>query len=498
MNKNKVTLLNIITSVILQIVTILSGFIIPKIILNYFGSNVNGLVSSLNQFLNYICLLEGGITSVIAANLYKPLSVKDNKKISSILKTSQNFYNKIGLIFIVYSIILGIVYPIFKETSFSNIYIFLLTIILAMNLFIQYMFSLSLKTILNADKKSYIVSISQTIFIILNITLGIISVKIYPSIHLLKLITGILYIIQPMVYKHFINKYYIIDKSVSIDNNLIKNRWDGFMINIAYFIHTSTDITILTVLTNNLAFVSIYSIYSLVTNGLKALCNSVFSSINPTIGHAYIKNDKKLLNKKFDMYELITFILVFLFFATAALLITPFVLLYTKNNLDANYNQPILGVLLVLAEAIYLIKTPHLNLSYSANKFKEITPHCFIEAFINIIVSLILVKKAGMIGVAIGTICAMIYRMIYQVNYTSKLIDRYQFLFYKKLIIFTLVTFLDILLCILFIQKTDITIMCWIRNAILYFVTFASSYIIVSILFFKREFNYIKEYLIKK
>ena len=72
--KNKVTLVNMISSLALQVCTIISGFIIPKIILSYFGSDVNGLISSLNQFLSYISLLEGGVTGVVAANLYKPKS----------------------------------------------------------------------------------------------------------------------------------------------------------------------------------------------------------------------------------------------------------------------------------------------------------------------------------------------------------------------------------------------------------------------------------------
>lgn len=77
--KNKETLLSMISGLILQFFTIISGFILPKIILSYFGSEVNGLVSSLNQFLAYITLVEGGITGVILANLYKPLVDKDEK-----------------------------------------------------------------------------------------------------------------------------------------------------------------------------------------------------------------------------------------------------------------------------------------------------------------------------------------------------------------------------------------------------------------------------------
>jgi K+-sensing histidine kinase KdpD len=51
--KNRVTLLNIVSNIVLQITNIITWFIIPKIILSYFGSDVNGLVSSITQFLLY-------------------------------------------------------------------------------------------------------------------------------------------------------------------------------------------------------------------------------------------------------------------------------------------------------------------------------------------------------------------------------------------------------------------------------------------------------------
>ena len=90
-NVKKITLINIISNIILQIANIFSWFIIPKIILTYFGSDVNGLVSSITQFLSYITLIEGGVTGVVMASLYKPLVNNDNKKISAIIKTSLFF-----------------------------------------------------------------------------------------------------------------------------------------------------------------------------------------------------------------------------------------------------------------------------------------------------------------------------------------------------------------------------------------------------------------------
>lgn len=492
--KNRITLLNSISALLLQVFTIISGFVIPKIILLYFGSRVNGLVSSLTQFLSYISLVEGGITGVIYASLYKPLIQKDEKKISRILVTTNKFYKTIGFIFIIYSIVLAIIYPIFINKDFGFFYVFLLTIVLSLTLFIQYMFSLTLKTLLIADKKLYVISFTQIGIIILNITFTYLSAKIYPNIHILKFISGSMFLLQPIMYRRYVNKTYNISWNEKYDNELLKDRWNGFAINVAAFIHTSTDITILT-LFSNLKSVSIYYVYALVTNGLGSLINSISSGIEPTIGQAYARGDAKELNQKMDMYEFIIFFLVGGLFTVAALQITPFVMLYTKNITDANYYRPLFGYMLVLSEALYLLKYPHLSLAYTANKFKEITIPAYLEAIINIIISIILVNKIGLLGVAIGTSCAMLYRMVFHVYYTKKILkNRKQRIFYKKLLSIGIATLISI--GISSITKIDEpTFIHFIIGAGKDSVIVLVVYLITAILCFRKELNYMLSYL---
>lgn len=493
--KHKITLLNMLSGLLFQVCTILSGLIVPKLILTYFGSDVNGLVSSLNQFLNYIALIEGGVTSVVVANLYKPIIEKNQEKIDSILVTAKKFYSKIGRIFILYSIILSICYPIFINKEFSFFFVCSLTIILSLSLLIQYMFSLVLKTLLEADKKSFIVSLSQTVIVILNILLAFLSIKIYPNIHLLKLITGLLYILQPLLYGYYVRKNYLIKWNAPSDNLLIKERWNGFAINIAAFIHNSTDITILTIFTN-LETVSVYSVYALVTNGIKQLINSMTSSIIPTIGHAYAKNDINKLNEKLDLYEYIIFFLVCFLFTITALLISPFVSIYTSGIKDVNYYQPLFGMLLALSEALYLLKAPHLGLAYAANKFKEIQVPAYLEAIINIVISIALVRKMGLVGVAIGTICGMLYRMVFHVYFTSKLINnRKQRIFYIKFIQFLITSFLGFIFCEKIIPINEFIVSQWIFHAILYCCVLGVLYATMSILFFRKELIFFLKYI---
>ena len=291
--KNRRTLINTLSSLLLQIVTIVSGFIIPRLLLKSFGSEVNGLISSLNQFLNYITLVEGGLNAVILASLYKPLSQNDENKINSIISAADRFYKKISLIFIVYTVILGTVYPLLVKNSFGWSYIFSLTLILSINLFSQYCFSITWRTFLKADKKVYVVSIVQITCIIIN-TIGVaILINIYPNVHIVKLFSALIYLLQPLIFNLYVKKKYKINKKTEPDKQALAQRWDGLGINIAAFIHNNTDVVILTLLAD-LKSVSIYSVYYLVTTGLKNLITSISGGIVPTLGHAYAESNSEI------------------------------------------------------------------------------------------------------------------------------------------------------------------------------------------------------------
>ena len=78
--RSRKAIANITSSFILQLVITFSGFIIPRYIITVFGSGVNGLVSSITQFLGYIALIEAGIGGVTRASLYSPLAKNDTAK----------------------------------------------------------------------------------------------------------------------------------------------------------------------------------------------------------------------------------------------------------------------------------------------------------------------------------------------------------------------------------------------------------------------------------
>lgn len=493
--KLPVGLLNIFSSLLLQIFTIANGFILPRILLQTFGSETNGLVSSLCQFLNYISLLEGGVNGVIMASLFKPLAKNDKAKISSIVMTSRKFFRRISLVFIAYSIGVALVYPALSNSSFDYSFIATLTLILSIKLFSQYCFSISYQNLLNAGKRGYIISFSKIALIILDVISVIIITNTIPNIHLVEIISAAIYLIQPLVFSIATKKYYDIDKTAKADNELIKSRWDGLSINIAYFIHTNTDITLLTIFTN-LQTISVYSVYYLVGNGLSKIINAITSAISPSIGNLYALDDKEELNRKFDLYEYIAFAFVFSFFGLGVLLITPFVMVYTSNITDANYYQPIFGILMLVSEAIYAVRAPYVNLSYNAGKFKDISKHAYIEAALNIVISLILVKPLGLVGIAIGTLTAMTYRTAFHVLYLKKkILKRSIAKFTRRFIAFCAPIVAAIIIFFVFYPINEFTLKEWLIHAAVYGIGIFTLSAIISIVFFKEDLKTLKHYL---
>ncbi len=487
--EKKIIIRNISCSFLLQIVTIISGLVIPRIILSHFGSEVNGLVSSINQFLNYIQLLEGGLSGVVMAALYKPLADQDNHKISAVINATNRFFRNIACIFIVYMLVLAGVYPLFVNTGFSFGYSFALVVILGSSLFVQYFFSLTFKILLSSDRKVYIVSVTQIIIVIINLAAVVILTRYFEDILIIKLASAVIFLIQPVVYGRYVRKHYHIDKTIPADNEALSQRWSGFGINLAYFVHTNTDVVILTVF-STLANVSVYSIYLMVVNALKNFVISVSQAIMPSFGKVIVTEDRESINKKFELYEFGLYFIATLAFSCGLFLTTPFVKVYTANIHDAHYEQYVFGYIIVLAEMVYCLRDSYVAAAYSAGHFKQVSKYAITEVALNLIISLSLVSWLGLTGVAAGTLISMVYRGVAHVWYVKKnILYRNPLIAVRKVILFGSCTAVSFIISSALINKEMSSLPEWILAACIVFIINLVIITIMSFIFYRDDFN---------
>lgn len=419
MNRKKKLILNFSTSLIYQIISFICGFILPRIRLTYYGSEVNGLVSSVSQFLSLITLCECGVGAVVQSALYKPLALQDNAGISKIIISAERFFRKIAYILIGYTAVLVVFYPLITLNEFDYIYTTTLILAMAVSTFAQYYFGMSNRLLLNADQMGFVYYAVQSVTLILNSISCVILVKYGAPIQMVQLATSCIFLLQPVVLSVTAKRRYRIDRKIKLTEEPIKQKWNGLAQHIAAVVLGNTDTVVLTML-STLENVSIYSVYNLVVHGVRQIVVSATNGIQPLLGNMLAKKETRQLEQTYDAVEWLIHTLVTVAFSITAMTILPFVRVYTKDIADADYIVPAFAYLITLAQASYCFRLPYNMMVVAAGHFKQTQKSAIIEAVLNVVLSVVLVKKLGLVGVAIGTFAAMLYRTLYLVNYLSK------------------------------------------------------------------------------
>ena len=417
---------NTLSSLVFQVTTIICGFILPRLILSAFGSEVNGLVNSITQFLGIISFLELGVGAVVQSALYKPLAEKKQDDVSKIISSANKFFTRIGQILLAYVIAMVVVYPRFAGKNFGFSYTATLIVAISISSFAQYFFGIVNRLLLTADQRGYIQYNAQTLAVICNTVACFILIQLGCSIQIVKLTTSLIYLLQPFVIYLYVRQYYSIDKKIKYTKEPIPQKWNGIAQHVAAVILDGTDTIVLTLFAT-LSDVSVYSVYFLVVKGVKQLFMSMTNGITSLIGELWAKQELEELNKTFSWTEWVIHTGTTLVFGLTAVLIVPFVRVYTLGIHDANYIQPLFAALIVAANAGHCLRLPYNIIILAAGHYKQTQRNYIVAAVINIVVSVVTVKVWGLIGVAIGTLAAMGYQTIWMALYDSRNLIKWPF-----------------------------------------------------------------------
>ena len=495
--RSKKAFYNLISSIFLQIITIICGLILPKMIIKNYGSDVNGLISSITQFLSYIALLESGFGPVVKSLLYKPIANKNKKELENILYSTNVYFKRIAKIFFVYIIILCFIYPSIINNEFEPFFTISLIVIISVSTLFQYFFGTTYSLFLTASQENYVSSIIFSIAYILNLIVSIILINNNMSIHIVKLSGALIFLCRPILQNIYVKRKYKINYNEINKNYKIEQKWDGLTQHIAAVIHSNTDVVLLTIM-RGVKEVSVYSVYNLILTAINRFIESIASSFESAFGDMIAKNEKNKLLKDFSLFEELYFTILTIAFSCCLVLIIPFVKVYMSGITDVNYIRPSFAFVFVLAEYIYLIRIPYQKITYSAGYFKQTKVGSILECIVNLSLSILLIPFLGMAGAAIGTMIAMTIRTFEFISFSTKNILEIRI---KKTLKKVFLSFIEIIIIILISSLFDLTI---ITNYYLFFIK-AIVILIISIIctllpnciVFRSEFNDVVLYLKK-
>lgn len=487
MSRTKRFFYNSVTTALYQVALMLAGFITPRIMLKYYGSEINGLVSSINQFITYFNLVEAGLSSAAIYALYKPLAENDHKAINGVVTAAKKFYTQSGYIFVSLTIGLAVLYPWYvKSEAISPLNISLLVLILGVNGALEFFTLSKYRVLLSADQKTYVISLASIIHVTVNTLIIVILAKLRVNIVILRFVALLSIFLRSLILMIYVkSKYKFINYKEKPNFKALNKRWDALYLQILGAIHTGAPVVILTVITKDLKLVSIYTIFNMVTSGINSILNIFKSGLSASFGDVIARGELKTLQKAYTQFEFSYYSMITVVYSIAFITIMPFIEIYTSGITDINYNIPVIGFLFVLNGLLYNIKSPQGMLVISAGMYKETKLQTTIQGSIAVIIGAILVPYLKIQGVLIGSILSNIYRDIDLLFFIPKYVTKLSVRITALRIIRVFVNIVLICIPFFFIQLNPTSYISWIIDSIVVGI-YAVFVILISGILFER------------
>ena len=399
-----------LTSVFYRAAMILTGLIVQKHILSTFGSSVNGVTSSISQFLSYLVLLEAGIGAATVQSLHKPLKDGDFQAVSARFAAGKRMYNRAGALFLLFLAVISAVLPILTFGELSPLNVALLTLISGIGNVFAYLFIGKFSSLLLADSRSGVLYLTDSVSVIASCAIRVALIRSGADILIVQSVQPIIVLLRALTVFIYVRiKYPCLNGKAEPDMTFASKRRSAMTHQIAGLVVNHTDVTILTAL-STLKNVSLYSVYSYIYSSIQTLFETVFhQALIGDFGKAAAVG-KEEFNRRFTLFEAVYNIALYLTLTLALCLTLPFISLYTKGITDVEYINAWLAALFCLNLFMNLIRLPSIVAVTAYGYFKETEKSAIIECAVNLGVSLMLYPFIGIYGLLIGTFTAFLFR----------------------------------------------------------------------------------------
>ncbi|MCI8417923.1 MAG: hypothetical protein HFI33_10610 [Lachnospiraceae bacterium] len=410
--------------VINQLCNVIFSFVYRTIFLYILSVEYLGISGLFSNIMQVFSLAELGIGSVIVYRMYQPIKDGNINKTASLMNFYKNFYHTLGVGILVFGVLLIPFLPYLihdlnevpDDVSINTIY-FLYVFQSASSYLFVYKQSL-----LQADQKGYMVALLGAGTIIIKNAV-LILVLVMSHNYTLTLTAGIFTtIIINFSFNFYITAKYkeVFESKERLDK---EERLSIFKDTLALVCHKIGQTIVFT--SDNLvlsAFVGVaavgrYSNYSLIILSVAYILNAIMGEFTSSIGNFMLSAD--MVSKK-KLYERLLFLNMWLTsFCTVALyeLLNPFIQVWKGQEYLFNRE-----IVLLLSIDFFIRTSRIINGSFinAAGLFVKDRGRPLIEAGINLILSIVLVKKIGIAGVFIGTIVSVLLTAWWREPYLLK------------------------------------------------------------------------------
>lgn len=434
---------NIAVGYISNIATALLGFVLRTVFIMRLSDTLLGVNSLYSNILNMLSLAELGIGTAMNYSLYGPMARGETEKIKSYMQLYKKAYRIIAAVIagVGLAVVPFLPYIVKGAEQFTRVQLTVYYLIFLFNTvstyFVSYKYSLCL-----AEQKDYIQTNVLMITKAATVSLQIIVILLTSNFLLFLLTSAAVQFVQIFVVNSYLNRLYpyLKDKDVTPLNESSKkevmDKTKALMLHkIGDTARLQTDAIIISSFIN-VVTVAVVDNYNLVINTISGFVNIIFNSVISGFGNLIATESE---DKQFRSFCVYRFFAVWVYGFSAVgfyLLLSPLVRIWLHD--DKWILAPaIIGTVLVdyyfKGERVALMNYKTAAGVYEPDKYLSL-----IQGAVNLVVSIVLVIKIGLVGVYIGTVVSglianitkpfIVYRYCFHRSPKSYFIDSFKYI----------------------------------------------------------------------
>ncbi len=423
--------------------TQLLNFVLRTIFIAHLGDTLNGVNGLYANILSVLSMAELGIGTAMNYSLYKPVAQGNIGKIKSYMRLYKKAYSIIGIVIAVIGLLISPFLPYLVNqpegvsTRDLTLYYFIFLFNTVSTYFVAYKYSL-----VNAEQKNYIQTNILTLTKMITVILQIIVILTTGNYYAYLLTAAAVELLQKIFVSIYLDRRYpyLKDKDAEKlsagETGEIVSKTKALMCHkIGDVARLQTDSMIISGFIN-VTLSGFVDNYNLVLNSIANVVNIIFNSVLSSFGNLFATETKE---KQYRIFKVYRFAACWIYGFTAvgfSMLLTPFVGLWLR---DTGKTLAFSVVICILID--YYFKGDRIvlsNFKTAAGVFEQDKYLALIQGGVNLVISIVLVQKIGLMGVYIGTIVSglianvtkpvIIYKVILQQPVKEYFVDSLKYL----------------------------------------------------------------------
>ncbi|MCR2802516.1 lipopolysaccharide biosynthesis protein [Paenibacillus soyae] len=401
----KHSMINVATGIGSQLIITLLSFISRTVFIAILGVEYLGINGLFTNILGMLALAEAGIGTSIIYALYKPVAEGDHEKVKSLMRLYRNSFRIIAVVVLVLGLSLTpFLSWITGQTNVDNVTTIYL--IFVVNSAVSYLFTYKI-SMLNVNQKTYINTITFSISSIISTCLKIGILYLTENFILYLLIEVFVTIATSLFLAAKVDRMYPFLKAKNVQkldvetkSTIVRNIKAAILQHIGNYIVFGTDNIIIASFVSVIA-VGIYSNYYMFINICRTFINQVFDNVLHSLGNLIAKESKDRVYEVFRTTMLFNFWIYALLGTVLYTILDHLILVW----LGAEFLLSKAVLIIVLINFYVTGMRRSINMVKSTSGiFHEDRFAPIVEAAINLVISIALVKQFGIAGVFFGTL----------------------------------------------------------------------------------------------